>query len=106
MNHIILVGRLTKDPEIKYTQSGTAVTNFDLAVDRPQQKDRDKETDFIKIVVWSKLAENCANYLKKGRRAAVEGRLQIRSYEGQDGQKKYVSEVVASEVQFLDKKSE
>lgn len=103
MNHIILIGRLTRDPEIKYTQNGVAVANFDLAVDRPLQKDKEKETDFIRIVVWNKLAENCANYLGKGRLIAVEGRLQIRSYEGQDGQKRYVAEVVASEVQFLDK---
>lgn len=103
MNHIILVGRLTRDPELKYTPSGVPVANFDLAVDRPLQKDKEKETDFIRIVVWNKLAENCANYLGKGRLIAVEGRLQIRSYEGQDGQKRYVAEVVASEVQFLDK---
>lgn len=103
MNHIILIGRLTRDPEIRYTLNGVAVANFDLAVDRPLQKDKEKETDFIRIVVWNKLAESCANFLSKGRLIAVEGRLQIRSYEGQDGQKRYVAEVVASEVQFLDK---
>ncbi|TCL71650.1 single-strand DNA-binding protein [Hydrogenispora ethanolica] len=104
MNHIVLIGRLTRDPELRYTPSGTAVTNFDLAVDRPVPNQQgERETDFIRIIAWQKQAELCANYLKKGRLVAVEGRLQIRSYETQDGQKRRVAEVVANQVQFLDK---
>lgn len=104
MNRIVLVGRLTADPELRYTQSGIAVGRFTLAVDRPfanQQGDRD--TDFIDIVVWRKQAENCANYLQKGAMAAVDGRLQIRSYETQDGQKRRATEVVADRVEFLER---
>lgn len=100
MNRIILIGRLTRDVELRYTQSGKAVASFTIAVDRKFQKD---ETDFINIVVWNKAAENCANYIGKGRLVAVDGRLQIRSYDAQDGTKKYVTEVVADDVQFLDK---
>ncbi|MDO4540386.1 MAG: single-stranded DNA-binding protein [Syntrophomonadaceae bacterium] len=100
LNRIILIGRLTRDPELRYTANGTAVATFTLAVDRRYNRD---ETDFIDIVVWRGLAENCAKYLGKGRLAAVEGRLQIRSYEAQDGQKRKVAEVVADEVRFLDK---
>lgn len=104
MNHIVLIGRLTRDPELRYTPNGVAVANFDLAVDRPTTNQQgERETDFIRIVVWQKQAENCANYLKKGRLVAVEGRLQIRSYETQDGQKRRVAEVVASHVQFLER---
>lgn len=104
MNHIILIGRLTRDPELRYTPNGIAVANFDLAVDRPVKNAQgEKETDFIRIVAWQKTAENCANYLRKGRLVAVEGRLQIRGYETQDGQKRRVAEVVASFVQFLEK---
>ena len=103
MNACVLIGRLTADPELRYTNSGVAVATFTLAVDRQKQKDREKETDFISIVVWQKLGELCAQYLKKGRLAAVEGRLQIRSYENKDGQKVKVAEVIANQVQFLDK---
>lgn len=99
MNHVILIGRLTRDPELKYTPNGVAVCNFTLAVDRAFSKD--KEADFIPIVVWGKIAETCANHLSKGRLVAVEGRLQIRSYE-KDGNKHRIAEVVASEVKFLD----
>lgn len=107
MNHIILIGRLTRDPELRYTPNGVAVATFDLAVDRPRTNQQgERETDFIRIVVWNKLAELCGNYLKKGRQAAVEGRLQIRNYQAQDGQKRYVTEVVANEVRFLDRAPE
>jgi len=82
LNRVILIGRLTKDPELRYTPNGVAVAKFTLAINRKFNRD---ETDFIDIVAWRGLAENCANYLGKGRLAAVEGRLQIRSYEGQDG---------------------
>lgn len=100
LNRVILIGRLTRDPELKYTPSGVAVCNFTLAVNRKFNRD---DTDFIDIVVWRGLAENCANYLNKGRLAAVEGRLQIRSYETQEGQKRKVAEVVADDVRFLDR---
>lgn len=103
MNHIVIIGRLTKDPELRYTPNGVAVGNFVIAVDRQFSRDGNKETDFIPVVVWQKLAENCANHLKKGRLVAVEGRLQIRSYDTQDGQKRRVAEIVASNVQFLDR---
>ena len=103
MNHVMLIGRLTRDPELKFLQSGTAVCKFTLAVDKPFGG---KEADFIPITVWGKIAEACGNNLNKGRLVAVSGRLQIRTYE-KDGQKRYITEVVASEVKFLDyKKSE
>ena len=103
LNRVVLIGRLVKDPELRYTPNGIAVASFTLAVDRPfTNKDGERETDFINIVVWRKQAENCASYLGKGRLAAVDGRLQLRTYE-QDGQRKYFTEVVADNVQFLDK---
>jgi len=104
MNHIVTIGRLTKDPELRYTPNGVAVGSFIVAVDRPFNSAKgEREADFIPVVVWQKLAENCANHLKKGRLVAVEGRLQIRSYDTQDGQKRRVAEIVASNVQFLDR---
>lgn len=107
MNHIVLIGRLTRDPELRYTPNGVAVANFDLAVDRSTTNQQgERETDFIRIVAWQKQAELCANYLKKGRLVGVEGRLQIRNYETQDGQKRRVAEVIASFVQFLDRNRE
>lgn len=101
MNKIFLIGRLTKDPELKYTPKGVAVTSFTLAVKRHVSGNKEKETDFINIVVWNKAAENCAKYISKGRLVAVEGRLQIRSYEGNDGKKRWVTEVIADNVEFL-----
>ncbi|HBT19852.1 MAG TPA: single-stranded DNA-binding protein [Peptococcaceae bacterium] len=104
LNRIILIGRLTQDPELRYTGSGVAVSTFTLAVDRPfTNQQGERETDFIRIVVWRKLAEICANNLEKGRLVAVEGRLQIRSYENQEGQKRQAAEVVADNVRFLDR---
>ena len=107
LNRVILIGRLTRDPEMRYTTNGIPVSTFSLAVDRSySNKQGEKETDFINIVVWQKQAENVANYLLKGKLAAVEGRLQIRSFEGQDGQRRWVTEVVADTVRFLSPKSE
>ena len=103
MNHISLIGRLTRDPELQYTSNGVAVGKFNIAIDRPTSKDGNKETDFINIVTWQKIAENCGNYLKKGRLVAISGRLQIRRYETKEGQKRQAAEVVASEVQFLER---
>lgn len=104
LNRVILIGRLTQDPELRYTNSGTAVASFALAVDRmrPNQSG-ERETDFINIVVWQKQAELCAQYLHKGRLAAVDGRLQIRSYENREGQRVKAAEVVAESVRFLDR---
>jgi single-strand DNA-binding protein len=99
LNRVLLIGRLVADPALRYTQSGKAVTKFTLAVDRRRKEDG---TDFIDIVTWQKLAELCANHLGKGRMVCVEGRLQIRSYEAQDGGKRKAAEVVADNVQFLD----
>jgi single-strand DNA-binding protein len=105
LNKIILIGRLTRDPELKFTsQNSKPVTNFTLAVDRPFKNQKGEyEADFIKIVTWNNLAEICADNLTKGRLVAVSGRLQIRSYDGEDGQRKTIAEVVAEEVRFLDK---
>jgi single-strand DNA-binding protein len=105
LNKVFLIGRLTRDPELRFTPAnGVPVTTFTLAVDRPFLNQKgEREADFIKIVVWRKLAETCANNLKKGRLAAVSGRLQVRSYDSQEGQRRYVTEVVADEVQFLDR---
>lgn len=103
LNKIILIGRLVRDPEPRYTTNGVAVTRFTLAVDRPfKSADGEKETDFIDIVTWRKLAEICANNLSKGRLIAVEGHLQIRSYDDKDGVRRKAAEVVADRVQFLD----
>ncbi|WP_232698024.1 single-stranded DNA-binding protein [Brevibacillus daliensis] len=102
LNRVILIGNLTKDPELRYTPNGVAVTTFTLAINRPYSgANGDKETDFINIVAWRQLADLCANYLRKGRKAAVEGRLQTRSYDNKEGKKVYVTEVVADNVQFL-----
>ncbi|HLW61261.1 MAG TPA: single-stranded DNA-binding protein [bacterium] len=103
-NRIILIGRLTRDPELRYVPSGAPVASFTLAVDRPfRDQQGNRETDFIDIVAWRKLAEQVSQYMAKGRMVAVEGRLQIRSYETQDGQKRKVAEVVADGVRFLDR---
>lgn len=106
MNRVILIGNLTKDPELRYTPNGTAVTTFTLAVNRPRANQAgEREADFINIVAWQKLADLCATYLRKGRQAAVEGRLQTRSYDNKEGKKVYVTEVVAENVQFLGARS-
>lgn len=104
LNRVILIGRLTADPELRYTQSGTAVASFTLAVDRSRPNAAgDRETDFIRVIAWQKLAELCGQYLSKGRLAAVDGRLQIRSYENRDGQKVRVAEIISDTVRFLDR---
>ncbi len=106
MNKVILIGNLTKDPELRYTPNGVAVTTFTLAINRPRTNQAgEREADFINIVAWQKLADLCATYLRKGRQAAVEGRLQTRSYDNKEGKKVYVTEVVAENVQFLGGKS-
>lgn len=109
MNKAILIGRLTRDQEIRYTQSGTAVATFSLAVDRPyahkEKAEQNQQTaDFIPIIAWRKLAEIVGNNLTKGRRIMVEGRIQVRSYNAQDGSKRYMTEVIADNIEFLDSK--
>ncbi|MBB5174764.1 single-stranded DNA-binding protein [Texcoconibacillus texcoconensis] len=106
INRVVLVGRLTKDPELRYTANGIAVTSFTLAVNRPfSNQQGNREADFINCVVWRKQAENVANYLKKGSQAGVDGRMQTRSYENQEGRRIFVTEVVAESVQFLEPKN-
>lgn len=107
MNHVTLIGRLTKDPEVRYTQSGTPVGTFTLAVDRRVAKDKPKEADFIPCIVWGKMAEGVVkNYCYKGKQIAVEGRIQVRSYDAKDGSKRYVTEVIVSELELLGSKNE
>lgn len=102
LNRVILIGRLTKDPELRYTPSGVAVTQFTLAVDRPFVKEgAEREADFIPTVVWRGAAEACANHLHKGSLVAVDGRIQTRNYENNEGRRVYVTEVIAENVRFL-----
>ena len=106
MNKVVLIGRLTKNPELRFTPgTGLAVSTFTIAVDRRTNKEGKKETDFIPIVVWGKQGESAANNLEKGRLVGISGRIQTRNYEGKDGIRRYVTEIVADEVQFLDYKS-
>jgi len=111
LNNVVLIGRLTRDPELRYIpNTGTPVSTFSLAVDKQVSKEKKLEmeskgqptADFINIVVWGRQAENCANYLAKGRLTAVQGRIQSRTYDGKDGIRRYVTEVVAERVQFLE----
>lgn len=105
LNRVVLIGRLTKDPELRYTPTGVAVTNFTLAIDRNYKNAQgERETDFIPCVVYRQLAEFTANYLSKGKMAAADGRIQVRSYTAQDGQKRWVTEVVADNVHLLSPK--
>ncbi len=102
MNKVFLIGRLTRDPELRYTGSNVPVTTFSLAVNRPfSNQAGEREADFINIVVWRKQAENVKNYMSKGSQVAIDGRIQTRTYDDQNGQKHYVTEVVADNVEFL-----
>ena len=106
MNRVVLVGRLTKDPELRYTPNGVPVATFTLAVNRTfTNQQGEREADFINCVVWRKPAENVANFLKKGSLAGVDGRIQTRNYEGQDGKRVYVTEVVAKVCNFLNQEA-
>ncbi|HLS52673.1 MAG TPA: single-stranded DNA-binding protein [Tissierellaceae bacterium] len=110
MNNVVLIGRLVADPDLRYIPSGNAVSRFTLAVDKQLSREKKQElearnqptADFIRIVVWGKQAENCANYLAKGRLVAVQGRIQTGSYEDKDGKTVYTTDVVANNVQFLE----
>lgn len=103
LNRIVLIGRLTRDPELRYTPKGIATAGFTLAVDRNfKGSNGEREVDFIPVVTWRQLAETCANYLRKGRLAAVEGRIQVRNYENNEGKRVYITEVIADNVRFLE----
>lgn len=106
MNKVFLIGNLTRDPELSTTASGVKFCRFTLAVSRSYSKDGKRETDFLPVVVWRAQADNCARYLKKGSKAAVSGSVQTRSYDTQDGARRYVTEIAADEVQFLSTRSE
>jgi len=104
VNKVILIGRLGNNPEIRYTNTGTAVANFNLATSEnwnDKSGQRQERTEWHRVVVWGKLAELCEKYLSKGRQAFVEGRLQTRSWDDKDGNKRYTTEIVASTIQFL-----
>src|SRR5690625_2817582 len=105
LNRTVLVGRLVRDVDLRYTPNGVAVANFTIACNRPfKSRDGDQEADFINCVVWRKPAENTAQYTKKGSLVGVDGRLQSRTYDDKDGKKVFVTEVVADSVQFLEPK--
>lgn len=106
INAVVLVGRLTKDPELKYSQSGIASCRFTLAVNRPfKNKEGNNEADFVNCVTWRKQAENMANFLRKGSLTGIEGRIQTSNFEGKDGNRVFMTEVVADSVQFLEPRS-
>lgn len=106
MNRVVLVGRLTKNPELKYTPNGVPIATFTLAVNRSYTNQAgEREADFINCIIWRKPAENVANYLKKGSLAGVDGRIQTRNFEGSDGKRVYITEVQAESVQFLEPKN-
>lgn len=103
INRTVLVGRLTKDPELKYTPSGVPMARFTLAVNRPfSNQQGEKEADFINCIAWRKQAESLSNYMKKGNMVGIEGRIQTGSFEGQDGKRVYTTDVIADSVQFLE----
>tara|TARA_Y100001936_G_scaffold237377_1_gene267880 strand:- start:442 stop:858 length:417 start_codon:yes stop_codon:yes gene_type:complete len=103
LNKVMIIGRLGADPEMRYTANGNAVTTFNVATSRTytNQGERVEETEWFSIVTWNRLAETCAQYLLKGRQVYVEGRMQTRSWDAQDGQKRYRTELIANEVKFL-----
>lgn len=105
INNVVLIGRLTRDAELRYTPSNIAVATFNLAVNRNFKNDNgDREADFINVVMWRQQAENFANWVKKGNLVGITGRIQTRSYDNQQGQRVYVTEVVAESFQILEKK--
>lgn len=106
MNKVILLGRLTKDPEVRYTPNGKCVAQINIAVNRPYQKDKQQEADFIPVIFWGKSAETVGNHFAKGERILVTGRMQIRSYEAKDGSKRWVTEVIATDFpEFIETKN-
>ena len=101
MNKVFLIGRLSRDPELRHTTSGMPVCQINVAISRPVGQGKEPETDFINVVVWNKQAENVSKYLAKGRQIAIEGRIQTRNYDNNEGKRVYVTEVIASNVEFL-----
>lgn len=106
MNKVILMGRLARDPDVRTTQGGKSVAQMTLAVDRRRGADGQQEADFLSLVAWEKLADIAGNYLHRGSKILVEGRLQSRSYEAQDGSKRYVTEVVLSNIEFCESRKQ
>lgn len=101
MNNVVLIGRLTRDPELRYTSSQMAVCHFSIAVDRPRSQNKDQTADFLRITVFGKQAENCGRYLAKGRQVGIQGRIQTGSYKNKDGQTVYTTDIIANSVEFL-----
>lgn len=101
MNKVFLIGRLSRDPELRHTTSGTAVCQINVAINRPVSQGTEPQTDFINVTIWNRQAENVAKYLSKGRQIAVEGRIQVRNYDNNEGKRVYVTEVIANNVEFL-----
>ena len=106
INRVVLIGRMTRDPELRRTQNGSAVTGFTLAMNRPKRNDEEQQADYISCVVWNKIAENVERYCSKGSLVGVEGRLRSRSYDNAQGQRVYVTEVVCDSVQFLETRAQ
>lgn len=104
MNKVVLIGRLSREPELRHTTSGTPVCQINIAINRPVSQGSEPQTDFINVVLWNKQAENVAKYVTKGGQVAVEGRIQTRSYENSEGKKTFVTEVIANNVEFLQTK--
>lgn len=101
MNKVVLIGRLSRDPELRHTSNNTPVCQINMAISRPVSQGKDPETDFINVVVWNKQAENLVKYVKKGNQIAIEGRIQTRSYDNEEGKKVYITEVLANHVEFI-----
>ena len=101
MNKVVLIGRLSRDPELKYTSNNTPVCQIKVAVSRPVAQGKEPETDFINVTIWNKQAENLVKYVKKGNQIAIEGRIQTRSYDNEEGKKVYVTEVLANHAEFI-----
>ena len=102
MNSVVLIGRLTKNPDVRYTTDGMAVARFSVAIDRPVKSGKEKQADFPNVVVFGKQAENCERFLKKGRLVGIQGRIQTGKYTNKDGATVYTTDVVANNVEFLD----
>lgn len=101
MNKVVLIGRLSKEPELRYTLNNTPVCQINVAISRPISQGKEPETDFINVTIWNKQAENLVKYVKKGNQIAIEGRIQTRSYDNEEGKKVYVTEVLANHVEFI-----
>ena len=101
MNKVVLIGRLSRDPELRHTSNNTPVCQINVAVSRPVAQGKEPETDFINVTVWNKQAENLVKYVKKGNQIAIEGRIQTRSYDNEEGKKIYVIEVLANHIEFI-----